>query len=469
MNYRYFVGILLIVISMLLFTTQPSVVASVPIRKPNPRIMVDTGYIELCTVNCSFESGNMSGWPQEGGSFDVTRDFVRSGSYSVKGTSATRANFYRVFSLSQYTTQIASGGGKIRASAFIDPGKSEHGAVDIYFYDAMQNIVGTGWESGWQYSPGTNFLEVANEIAIPTTARSVKVAIYAKRSSGSYTDMNVDDVSTKVRFVYDAGTPTMPPTSTRTPTFTPTPTFTRTPTKTATSAPRISSLSGVVTDATTGQPLSGVTVCITVLNLCGTSDSNGVYTITNIPPGNRTLSATKTGYITYKDSMYLGFNPTTTYNLTISPVLGAGQIRAVLTWNVDPHDLDSHLWTPNGSRIFFYAKGNCLFTPFACLDVDDTSSYGPETITIKQRLPGTYTYAIHTYAGYGSIAQTSNARVKVYIGSQSYVFTPPACTGSLCSTYRWWHVFTINGANGQITPINRYSTISPRNLPFTTK
>ncbi len=469
MNYRYFVGILLIIISIPSFTTQPSVVASVPIQKPNPHIMVDTGYIELCTVNCSFESGNMSGWTQEGGSFDVTRDFVRSGSYSVKGTSATRANFYRVFSLSQYATQIASGGGKIRASAFIDPGKSEHGAVDIYFYDAMQNIVGTGWESGWQYSPGTNFLEVANEIAIPTAARSVKVAIYAKRSSGSYTDMNVDDVSAKVRFIYDAGTPTKTPTRSKTPTFTRTLTFTRTPTKTATSTPQISSLTGIVTDATTGQPLSGVTVCITVLNLCGTSDSNGVYTITNIPPGNRTLSATKTGYITYKDSMYLGFNPTTTYNLTISPVLGAGQIRAVLTWNVDPRDLDSHLWTPNGSHVFFSAKGSCILAPFACLDVDDVTSYGPETITIKQRLPGTYTYAIYHYAGNGSIALTSYARVKVYIGSQSYVFTPPVCTGSLCSTYRWWYVFTINGANGQITPVKRYSTTSPRNLPLNEK
>ena len=34
----------------------------------------------------------------------------------------------------------------------------------------------------------------------------------------------------------------------------------------------------------------------------------------------------------------------------------------------------------------------------ANLDVDDISSYGPETITILENIYGTYTYAVHNYS-----------------------------------------------------------------------
>ena len=199
----------------------------------------DTGYIELCTYNCSFENGNMSGWTQEGGSFDVASVFVRSGSYSVNGTSATNANFYRIFSLDTYANYIDQGYGTLRASAFVDPGKSEHGAVNVYFLNASQNIVGSGWESGWQYSPGTNWLEVANEISIPATARYVKVAIYATRSGGSYTDVNVDDVTVRAHFIYPdiTNTPSRTFTATKTPTKTITETYSKTATRTLSITP----------------------------------------------------------------------------------------------------------------------------------------------------------------------------------------------------------------------------------------
>jgi Uma2 family endonuclease len=104
--------------------------------------------------------------------------------------------------LNTYDNYIDQGYGTLRASAFIDPGKSEHGAVVVSFFNASQNNVGTVWDSGWQYSPGTHWLEVANEIPIPATARSAKIAIFVTRSSGSYTDVNVDDVTVRVRFIY---------------------------------------------------------------------------------------------------------------------------------------------------------------------------------------------------------------------------------------------------------------------------
>lgn len=64
----------------------------------------------------------------------------------------------------------------------------------------------------------------------------------------------------------------------------------------------------------------------------------------------------------------------------ISPVMeNLDGLRVVLTWGKTPEDLDSHMIFP-GNNIFF---GNQKGTD-AELDVDDTDSYGPETITLQK-------------------------------------------------------------------------------------
>ncbi|WP_447315671.1 YfaP family protein [Klebsiella michiganensis] len=68
----------------------------------------------------------------------------------------------------------------------------------------------------------------------------------------------------------------------------------------------------------------------------------------------------------------------------LSPTMkGLDSMRVVLGWGSSPSDLDSHMVYP-GNHIFFDHKlgdnGN--------LDVDDTDSYGPETITLTRRENG---------------------------------------------------------------------------------
>lgn len=58
--------------------------------------------------------------------------------------------------------------------------------------------------------------------------------------------------------------------------------------------PATAEITGVVTDASTGLPLSGVTVTIGSTSVV--TDSYGVYDILGIPPGNYTVTFTKTGY-----------------------------------------------------------------------------------------------------------------------------------------------------------------------------
>lgn len=79
-----------------------------------------------------------------------------------------------------------------------------------------------------------------------------------------------------------------------------------------------------------------------------------------------------------------------------NPHLDQGTIRFVLTWGYQPKDLDSHLITPNEKHVYFAQKNPNLAG--ANLDVDDTSSYGLETITITELQSGQYLYLVHNYS-----------------------------------------------------------------------
>lgn len=69
-----------------------------------------------------------------------------------------------------------------------------------------------------------------------------------------------------------------------------------------------------------------------------------------------------------------------------------------LTWGQYPEDVDSHLITPNGSHIYYSNDGSLTSEPFANLDVDDITSFGPEVVTVRRLQVGTYRYGLHNYS-----------------------------------------------------------------------
>lgn len=134
----------------------------------------------------------------------------------------------------------------------------------------------------------------------------------------------------------------------------------------------------------------------------------------------------------------------------ISPVMtNLDGMRVVLSWGETPADLDSHLMFPSGHIYFSNKEGQD-----ANLDVDDTDSYGPETVTItKKHFGDTYTYAVQDYTNKGdpSSAQLSDSRAKVfvYVGRslvRSYSI-PVGKTGNI------WTVFRLN-PDGEFEDIN---------------
>lgn len=223
--------------------------------------------------------------------------------------------------------------------------------------------------------------------------------------------------------------------------------------------------SGKITNAVTGQTVPGLKLDIRKgrNNVSGeivksiTTDEQGGYTA-NLPGGNYTLEISGPGYITTSTNIIaLGGITKGEQNATISPdgLLGEG-IRVVLNWGENPRDLDSHFTGPtdNGSRfhVYYNNKNHTDSKNVANLDVDDTSSFGPETVTVLNRVnEGTYTYAVHNYTDRFNSnlnLSNSNATVRLYSGDVLLATynVPIDKTGNV------WRVFEIR--NGAIVPIN---------------
>ncbi len=91
---------------------------------------------------------------------------------------------------------------------------------------------------------------------------------------------------------------------------------------------------------------------------------------------------------------------------TLQMVQAVAQIT--LSWGASPRDLDSHLTGPTPGaastrfHVYYASRGDLGQAPYANLDTDDTSSYGPEVVTLSRVTAGRYRYAVHNYSGQSS-------------------------------------------------------------------
>ena len=228
---------------------------------------------------------------------------------------------------------------------------------------------------------------------------------------------------------------------------------------------QVGHVKGVVKNAETGQIVSDANIyvrkgenVITGSSVASTkTNAEGQYGINNLAPGNYTMEISKDGFTTKHVEINIAANQTLTKNETIMPVSQViNDFRVVLTWDEQPRDLDSHLTGPqadgNGRfHIYYgskqYAKNGVTY---AKLDVDDTSGYGPETITSFKQINGIYRYYIHNYSKEVPLAG-SQARVELYKNNSLIkTFIAPAS-----GTGVYWNVFEID--NGQLKGINAIS------------
>ncbi len=183
------------------------------------------------------------------------------------------------------------------------------------------------------------------------------------------------------------------------------------------------------------------------------TDGNGKFTIRVKRSAKSLLTAHKVERI----SNTVEIEPTSsTFEMSSCLVLDA--FTAKLTWGANPRDLDTHVVGPDGPtdyHIWYQNKGSLAGTGARSnLDVDDTTSYGPEIYTaLKLAKAGTYHYAVYRYAGSSNIA-ASPAHVEVMLNGDKTVFVP---TGAHAE--RWWRVFdfTVDNA-GKVTNITKVDT-----------
>ncbi len=204
-----------------------------------------------------------------------------------------------------------------------------------------------------------------------------------------------------------------------------------------------------------------------------TTDPLGFYTFSNIPAGNYTATISKEGFTPNRFTVtVVGGQTLLNQNASISPPIADRQWRFVLTWGQTPSDLDSHLTGPTptsaGSGRFhtYYAAKEYSFggIRYANLDVDDVTSFGPETTTIYEPTGGSdvYRFSVHDYSNKdsnnSSAMGASGAQVRIFQGSTLVAtYSVPNRPGTL------WTVAELDLRNPSfpiLTPINRMSFIS---------
>lgn len=218
-------------------------------------------------------------------------------------------------------------------------------------------------------------------------------------------------------------------------------------------------LQATVVDGTTGNPVQNVKVkAYEGYNTWGTAtegktNASGIVELDLENSGTYTLEFIKDGYVTETAEVFVYETMSKiTANFSIVPVTQEDVIRLVLTWGSAPSDLDSYLIGSSGdgtaTNVNFrnMTETDRSGQKIAELDVDDTSSYGPETITIYDT-QGAYKFCVVDYDGTGTMSYSS-AQVKIYVGSTLYttVDIPSGLENG-------WHVCDI--INGEISVVNR--------------
>ena len=225
----------------------------------------------------------------------------------------------------------------------------------------------------------------------------------------------------------------------------------------------LGTLQGTITNAINGNSISSVIVSIN--NMEAITDENGVYTIyTEIISGEYIVNTSSDLFCPYNGAFQISDTYESNifiFNFSLSPIPEPGEIRMVLNWGEEPSDLDSHLKTPQIEgqeyHIYYANRGNSDSAPYATLDYDVVTGYGPETMTIKQSFTGNYIYYIYQYSSSGSLNES---------GGLIQIYNSPDCSGQTIyvpdqGSGRYWYVCDINGDSGEVTVINQIQETEP--------
>lgn len=232
-------------------------------------------------------------------------------------------------------------------------------------------------------------------------------------------------------------------------------------------------VSGVITDAKSKLPAKGLTIIVregidnvlTDALMTVKTGADGSYTVGPLPAGNYTLviiderelddEAERYAEIVVNIAVIPG-SYVKDRNLTVTNLAGlsADSIKIVLSWGTNPKDLDAHLEFASGENSYHVSYIETS-APGISLDYDDTTSFGPETITVTEVADGVYKYYVHNRSDENNDSSSelasSGASVRIYINGSTapaYSFYAPDGIGT------YWYVFTYDSTTGEFTIVN---------------
>ena len=199
-------------------------------------------------------------------------------------------------------------------------------------------------------------------------------------------------------------------------------------------------------DAETGNPVKGVSVIMLHDGTAYETGKNGFVSIPQLEDGDYSIRTYANGYVSeeFEFSVKAGFIPN--YRFVLCKKMLPQRLRIVLQWGERPADLDLHLEKEGGYHIS-YRNMITADDESANLDRDDTSSFGPETITINslEKNVNYYIYVVDYTNRNNATAQGlggSGAVIKIYDGEEliNVFYVPEGKSGN-----RWNVCSVLNG------------------------
>jgi hypothetical protein len=149
--------------------------------------------------NGGFESGSMAGWTQVAGNWDVDDGSPHSGTYATDDTGGSPVYFHRTSDLRSHTGHIDAGNGWARYGYWARNRDYEWVRLVVVFLDTNQGELWR-YDSDWLHYTPLQYAYLGYHNAIPVGSRYARLEVHAKRTEGSLTDVNFDDVTFEVRF-----------------------------------------------------------------------------------------------------------------------------------------------------------------------------------------------------------------------------------------------------------------------------
>jgi len=226
-------------------------------------------------------------------------------------------------------------------------------------------------------------------------------------------------------------------------------------------------LLGIVIDANTGFPIAQATVTAKSGSVSKTAKTraNGTFTITDMPAGWYTVTASKGGYATTMDIWQWRIYDAQWTFLVYLPLPKSQPstvYTAVLRWfgyeDYGCEDLDLYLWLPyslsdRDKYIAYYAdRGHDKVHPYARYLRDEPLEmpgrfWYPlycEAVTFQAKYSGVYRMAVYNLDWTSTYGWTySEAVVTLYRGSQQIA---NCYVGQASGSGRWWTVFEVSGS-----------------------